>query len=68
MSANDLTPGTWLMETRPYGRRLLVHAIHRKPGLPVPNVELLVDGLEHQRLSLSLHTVRDPARFKPVQG
>ena len=56
-------PGDWMEEVKLPRRRLLVHAVHSRPGHP-PHVEFLVDGRVNDRLSLSLEAVLDSERFK----
>jgi len=46
-------------------RRLLVHAVHQRPGHP-PHVEFLVDGRSSDRLSLALEVVLNAERFRKV--
>lgn len=56
-------PGEWMEEVKLPRRRLLVHAVHSRPGHP-PHVEFLVDGRSSDRLSLALEVVNDPERFR----
>ncbi|HYC02363.1 MAG TPA: hypothetical protein VED40_03675 [Azospirillaceae bacterium] len=58
-------PGDWMEEVRLPKRRLLVHAVHQRPGHP-PHVEFLVDGRSSDRLSLALEVVQDQERFRRV--
>ncbi len=58
-------PGDWMEEVRLPKRRLLVHAVHQRPGHP-PHVEFLVDGRSSDRLSLALEVVLDGERFRRV--
>lgn len=44
-------------------RRLLVHAVHQRPGHP-PHVEFLVGGRTSDRVSLALEVVLDSDRFR----
>lgn len=56
-------PGDWLEEIKLPKRRLLVHAIHQRPG-HVPHVEFLVAGRPSDRLSLAMEVVLDGDRFR----
>lgn len=64
---DPLSPGDWVEETRLPRRRLQVLAIHHKPGHPVANVEMAVEGNNVHRLSLSLPAVMDGSRFKRIR-
>lgn len=64
---DPLSPGDWVEETRTPRRRLQVLAIHSKPGHPVANVEMAIDGSPVNRLSLSLQAVTDSSRFKRIR-
>lgn len=59
-----LTPGDWVEEIGAPRRRLLVMAIHRKPGHATANVELAIDGNPVDRIALSLYALADAARFR----
>ncbi len=57
--------GDWMEEVKLPKRRLLVHAVHQRPGHPT-HVEFLVEGRASDRLSLALEVVTDPERFRRV--
>ncbi len=56
-------PGEWMEEVKLPKRRMLVHAVHQRPGHP-PHVEFLVEGRSSDRLSLALEVVLDTDRFR----
>ena len=62
-AAEPPKPGDWMEEVKLPKRRLLVHAVHARPGHP-PHVEFLVDGRSSDRLSLALEVVLDSDRFR----
>jgi len=64
---NPLVPGDWVQENKAPHRRMQVIAIHTKPGHPAPNVEMAVAGNPVDRLSLSIHVLTDPDRFKRLR-
>lgn len=55
--------GDWMEEVKLPKRRLLVHAVHQRPGHP-PHVEFLVGGRTSDRVSLALEVVLDSDRFR----
>ncbi|WP_119681036.1 hypothetical protein [Indioceanicola profundi] len=59
-------PGDWLEEVKLPKRRLLVHAVHQRPGHPA-HVEFLVDGRSSDRLSLALEVVLNAERFRRLE-
>lgn len=62
-TAEPPKPGEWMEEVRLPKRRMLVHAVHQRPGHP-PHVEFLVEGRASDRLSLALEVVMDTDRFR----
>ncbi|MFM2043623.1 MAG: hypothetical protein RLY86_2199 [Pseudomonadota bacterium] len=65
--AETLTPGEWLEEMRPPRRRMQILALHRKPGQPVANVELAIEGNPVDRLTLSQLAIADTSRFRRMR-
>lgn len=63
----DFSPGEWVEELQPPKRRLQIMAVHAKPGVKAPNVELAVDGNPVHRISLSIFALADIHRFRRVR-
>jgi len=63
----DFSPGEWVEEIQPPKRRFQIMAVHAKPGVRTPNVELAINGNPVHRISLSIVALADMHRFRRVR-